>query len=87
LCTSIPAIWYGVGLSRGSGERASSHQSGSRAIVGAPEPQRRSIIRSITHAPDQTVARPRRLHWLGRSRRSTRRHCAGCYGFSLRFAG
>jgi len=23
-----------------------------------------SIIRSITHAPDQTVARPQRLHWL-----------------------
>jgi hypothetical protein len=28
------------------------------------EPTRRSIIRSITHAPDQTVARPQRLHWL-----------------------
>ena len=26
--------------------------------------RRRPIIRSITHAPDQTVARPRRLHWL-----------------------
>jgi len=28
-------------------------------------PTRRSSIRSITHAPDQTVARPQRLHWLG----------------------
>jgi hypothetical protein len=27
-------------------------------------PSRRPIILSITHAPDQTVARPRRLHWL-----------------------
>ena len=39
------------------GARASSRQSGSRAIVVSPSP-RRSIIRSITHAPDQTVARP-----------------------------
>ena len=29
------AITYGIGLSRGSGERASSHQSGSRAIAGS----------------------------------------------------
>jgi hypothetical protein len=34
LCTSIPAILYGIGLSCGSGERASSHQSGSQAVVG-----------------------------------------------------
>ena len=34
LWTSIPAIRYGIGLSSGSGERASSHQSGSRAIAG-----------------------------------------------------
>jgi hypothetical protein len=26
--------------------------------------RRRPMIRSITHAPDQTGARPRRLHWL-----------------------
>jgi hypothetical protein len=37
LCTSIPAIQYGIGLSWGSGERASSHQSGSQAIVGSLE--------------------------------------------------
>jgi len=30
----IPAILYGIGLSCGSGERASSHQSGSQAVVG-----------------------------------------------------
>ena len=29
-----------------------------------PSPGRRSIIRSITHAPDQTVARPHWLQWL-----------------------
>ena len=34
LCTSIPAIVYGIGLSCGSGERGSSHQSGSQAVVG-----------------------------------------------------
>jgi transposase len=43
------------------------------AAVKAP---RRSIIRSIPHAPDQTVARPRWLHWLVRSRRSHRDYCA-----------
>jgi hypothetical protein len=60
----MPAMWYGIRLSLGSGERASSHHSGSRAVVGVGH-RRRSIIRSITHAPDQTVSRPRWLHWLG----------------------
>ena len=52
---------------------------------GHREPTRRSIIRSITHAPDHTVARPQRLHWLVRSRRS-RPHC-GSRRFSSSFAG
>jgi hypothetical protein len=55
----------------GSGERASSHQSGSQAIAGAST-RRRSIIRSITHAPGQTVARPHWLHGQSRPRRSHR---------------
>ena len=32
--------------------------------LGSVETSRGPIIRSITHAPDQTVARPHRLHWL-----------------------
>ena len=31
---TIPAIRYDIDLCWGSGERASSHQSGSRAVVG-----------------------------------------------------
>src|SRR5262249_22864560 len=36
--------------------------SGSRAIADLTEKSRRPIIRSTPHAPDQTVARPRRIH-------------------------
>jgi hypothetical protein len=69
-----------------SGERASSHQSGSRAIAGPrSRPTRRSIVHSITHAPDHTVARPQQLHWLVRSDRS-RPYC-GSRRFSSSFTG
>jgi hypothetical protein len=34
------------------------------SVVGALWNATTPIIRSITHAPDQTVARPQRLHWL-----------------------
>ena len=47
--------------------RFAGHQAHLRAliIVGChTSTERCSIIRSITHAPDQTVARPQRLHWL-----------------------
>jgi hypothetical protein len=43
--------------------------------------RRRSIIRSITHAPDQTVARPRLLQGSSRSRRSQHRHSAQAHDF------
>ena len=50
------------------------------------EARRRSIIRSITHAPDQTVARPQLLHWLIRSRRSQPRILSDATIF-IRFRG
>ena len=49
LWTSIPAIRYGIGLSCGSGERASSHQSGSRAIAGAVQGPT-TLNYSVNHA-------------------------------------
>ena len=44
--------------------------SQSRRLSSVARTQRRPIIRSITHAPDHTVARPRLLHGSSRSRRS-----------------
>jgi hypothetical protein len=64
LWTSIPAIRYGIGLSLGERRAClvtSVRVAGYRRGDGAP---RRPMIRSITHAPDQTVARPQWLHWL-----------------------
>jgi hypothetical protein len=75
LCTSIPAIRYGIGLSWGSGERASSHQSGSRAVVGF------TCGRNDAQSFDQSrTLRIKQLLGLDgstgsiRSRRSRRRH-------------
>ncbi len=63
LCTSIPAIRYGIGLSLGRAESVPRRITQGRELSwSSQEHQRRSIIRSITHAPGQTVARPRLLH-------------------------
>ena len=49
----------------GRAESVPRRISQGRGLSSVPSgAQRRPIIRSITHAPDQTVARPRRLHWL-----------------------
>jgi len=44
-----------------------------RRLSSATKTQRRPIIRSITHAPDHTVARLRLLHGSSRCRRSRHR--------------
>jgi hypothetical protein len=59
---------------------------GRELSMRSPTAPRRSIIRSITHAPDQTVARPHWLHWLVRSRRSRRDYSVPT-PISLRFGG
>src|SRR4029453_15426856 len=63
LWASIPAIRYDIGLS--SRERRACLVASIRvASYRRARTRRRSIIRSITHAPDQTVARPRFAPWL-----------------------
>jgi hypothetical protein len=69
------AIRYGIGFSWGSGERASSHQSGSQAIVGLT-PRRNDAQLSV----QSRTLRIKQLLGLNgstgsiRSRRSRRRH-------------
>ena len=64
LCTSIPAILYDItSPPGGSGERAASSLSrvtGYRRSHGGE--RQRPIIRSTTHAPDQTHRQPQLLH-------------------------
>jgi len=53
----------------GSGERAiSCHNQGHRLSPLPRGRQRRPLIRSITHAPDQTFQQPQLLQWEGRPR-------------------
>src|SRR5262249_34441676 len=64
LCTSIPAILYGIGFLLAGAEsvpqislsRVSGYRRSHRGRDHAP------FIRSITHAPDHTLLRPRLLH-------------------------
>src|SRR6266704_2158852 len=47
----------------GSGERAATYINQGRGLTPLPQGERRCpIIRSITHAPDQTNRRPRLIH-------------------------
>jgi hypothetical protein len=59
--------------SPGGAESVPRGISQGRRLSLAAWSQRRTIIRSITHAPDHTVARLRLLHGSSRSRRSRHR--------------
>src|SRR5215470_4702427 len=90
LCTSIPAILYGIGFLLAGAEsvpeitlsRVSGYRRSHRRRDNAP------FIRSIMHAPDQTGRRPQLLHCDFNL--ATPSHCElllGSERFSWGFAG
>jgi len=74
LCTSIQFRRSCTASASPAGAESVPHRiSQGRRLSSVARTQRRPIIRSITHAPDHTVARPRLLHGSSRSRRSRHR--------------
>ena len=71
LCTSIPAIRYGIRLSWR--ERRTCLGCLTQGH-GLSSPARRPLIRSSAHVPDHPIHRRQLLHWFDRSRRSRRHH-------------
>jgi hypothetical protein len=77
LCTSIPAILYGVGLSCRSGKRASSHQSGSQAVVGRQDFC--DVVRSARRSAS-TIRRPVRRQLFPEAAALQGAHCLRSVG-------